>query len=495
MHKNDKILDKFGTMDSKEWILNGRRMSLDIFHKAAKQVPAYRDFLKKNNIKANKIKTWEDFQSVPFINKKNYLLKYKLSDLCWNGSLNTPLVFTSSSGSTGKPVYFPRGEKLDYQASVIHDLFLNYSKSLKGGPVLVIDAFGMGVWIGGLITYKAFEISSRDKNYSISVITTGINKKEIIKVLRELAPSFNKIILAGYPPFIKDILDMATEEKINLKKNKWGFVFAAETFTEGFRDYLVEKTNIENPYRDFLHIYGSADIGAMAAELPVGVLIKRLALKDKKVFSNIFDASKSPTLAQFITPFINFESVNSEIILTGYNTIPLIRYAIGDRGEVLSFDEMNRRLLENNINLKKEAKKASISKCIYKMPFVYIYERSDMTASLYGINIYPQVIKDALLSKSIANNLTGKFAMETKFDKKQNQYLEINLELRGKRQATKGLKLKVRKAIVDLLLSKSSEFKELYNHLGEKAYPKLVFFNLEHPKYFKSGGKQKWVKK
>jgi phenylacetate-CoA ligase len=59
----------------------------------------------------------------------------------------------------------------------------------------VIVGFGMGVWIGGLITYKAFEIAAKRLGHPVSIITPGINKQEIFHALRELAPQFKETII------------------------------------------------------------------------------------------------------------------------------------------------------------------------------------------------------------------------------------------------------------------------------------------------------------
>ena len=115
-----------------------------------------------------------------------------------------------------------------------------------------------------------------------------------------------------------------------------------------------------------MHVYGSADIGSMAAEMPTGVLIKRLCLENKELFKDIFgDLNKFPTLAQFDPTFVNFEEVNGEIVLSGNNNMPLIRYAIGDRGGVYTFDEIEKKLLNHGINIWEEAKKVGIELKIY----------------------------------------------------------------------------------------------------------------------------------
>jgi len=96
----EQIIQFFSEKDGKWWEKEGQKRALALFHDAAVRVPAYKDFLKKNKIDHTKIQTWVDFQKVPLTSKKDYLRKYPLEQLCWDGKLNKPLVFTATSGST-----------------------------------------------------------------------------------------------------------------------------------------------------------------------------------------------------------------------------------------------------------------------------------------------------------------------------------------------------------------------------------------------------------
>ena len=290
----EQIIRFFSEKDGKWWEREGRKRALALFHDAAQRVPAYKDFLKKNGIKDhNKIVTWEDFQRVPLTSKKNYLRQYPLEKLCWDGNLNKPLVFTATSGSTGEPFYFPRTEGVDKNAAIIHEFFLLNNTYNTKKPTLVIVAFGMGIWIGGLITYKAFEIAAQRAGYPVSIITPGLNKKEVLNALEKIAPNYGQVILAGYPPMVKDIIDEGIAQGIDFKKLNMRLVTAAEAYTENFRDYLIEKTGIKNLFHDVMSIYGSADIGAMAFETPTAILMRRLAMRKRELFENIFSEIKA----------------------------------------------------------------------------------------------------------------------------------------------------------------------------------------------------------
>lgn len=469
------------------WEQERKRRALALFKEAAKKVPAYKDFLKKHKINPSKIRTWQDFQLVPPIGKKDYLRTYPFKKLHWQGTIERPMVFTATSGSTGEPFYFSRTHQLDWQYSILAEFFLQNSSYGIKGPTLVLVCFGMGVWIGGIITYKAFEIASQ-RGYSVSLLAPGLNKEEIFNALKKIAPHFSQTILIGYPPFIKDIIDEAPSRGVNLKKLHMRLLFAAEVFGEHFRNYVAKKAGIKDVHRDTLNIYGTADIGAMAFETPTAIFIRRLAMKNKKIFKELFgQIMKTPTLAQYNPLFITFEALEGgEILLTGDNVIPLIRYAVGDHGGILSFNEVTLKLKKHGLKLPKDS---------YQLPFVYVYERSDFATTLYGLQVYPEIIKEALLDIRLAKQITGKFTMITKFNKTHDQYLEINIELQKNIKENNALKKLAADKIFQTLRLMSSEFRELSDYLGKRAVPTIVFWPHEYSLYFKQGIKQKWSKK
>jgi phenylacetate-CoA ligase len=476
------------------WERERKKNALALFHRAARDVPAYKDFLKKHKISPAKINTFADFQLVPPISKKNYLRQYPPDKLVWGGKLGHATVWTSTSGSTGEPFYFPRTETLDKQYSILAETFLNDSSYGTEKPALVIVGFGMGVWIGGILTYKAFEIASQRVKQVVSIITPGINKGEIFHALKSLSPRFGQTILIGYPPFMKDILEEAPAQGIDLKKLHLRLLCAAEAFTESFRDYLAKQAGIKNVYRDTLNIYGTADIGAMASETPTSILLRRLAMKSDHLFETLFaKIAKTPTVAQYNPAFITFEAPDGEILLTGDNVLPLIRYAVGDHGGIFSMDEAEKKLGQHGIDLESAARRAHAP--LNEMPFVYVYERSDFSVKLYGAIIYPEHIREGLAHPALQNFVTGKFTMMTKFNKKEDEYLEIAVEMKRGKKASKSFTQKIQRHIVESLLKRNAEYRNNYHSMAHKVTPTIVLWNYEDPVYFRPGIKQKWVLK
>lgn len=470
-------------------------MPLDLFHLAADIIPAYTDFLAANGCNPRTIQSKEDFLLIPPTSKKSYLTQYAHSQLMWPADVDGTILYCSTSGSTGEPYYFPRNEKLSQQyAATIVD-FID-SSSYGNGRTLVLIGFGMGVWIGGIITLRAFELAGQSSLTPLAILPVGYNKTEIFKSLRKLAPEYDQTIMVGYPPFVKEIVDEAPDEGIDLSKLHIRFLFAAEAFTETFRNYVSKKAGIKDPVRDTLNVYGTADIGAMAHETPISILVRRLAIEDPLLFQDIFgQIEKTPTLAQYNPEHIYFEVVDNELLLTGNGALPLIRYVVGDNGGVYSYDQLRAIFHRYMIDLDTEAEKAGIADTVRKWPFVYVYERTDLSVSLHGINIYPEFIKEGLLSDQMSEYCTERFTLATKNDIHHNQFLLVNLELQKDVEPSEEIENLALKAIRSSLVAKSSEFAEVAKSTASKKLIRIMLWDNGHPRYFSPGTKQKWVEK
>ncbi len=483
-------LTTYNQVINKDWLKFERLKKYELFKKMVSKIPAYRKFLKQQDFDPKKIISSSDISIIPPVNKVNYFKQFPLEQKIWPEYSKSALVATSTSGSTGISNYFVRSAELDWQYSILAEYFLQNGKK---GPTLLVDCFGMGVWIGGLITYQAFYYAA-NRGYPLTIITPGINKKEIFSALKEFAPNFENIIFTGYPPFLKDVVDEAEVEGINLKNWNCRFLFAAESFTENFREYFVKAAGVKDVLRDTLNIYGTAELGAMAFETPTSIFIRRLALKHTEVFNKLFGNKKIPTLCQYNPTFVSFDEDKAELFLTADGPTPFMRYKVGDSGGVYSLDEIITAFAEFGVSLVSEARKAKVD--LLKLPFVYVFERNDFSTTLYGLQVYPQTIKRALEISQLSKKLTGKFTLETHYDKKNNQYLKINLELKPKVKASKIFSYRTQRIIIKTLLKENSEYRELRGMIGSKrTKPKLVFWPYNDNKYFKSGIKQQWLKK
>lgn len=475
----------------------GQKMALKLFHEMALRVPAYIHFLQANHIDPKKIQSIKDFRTIPCTTKENYVKKYPLEMLCWDGEFHQKQwTICSTSGSSGEPFYFPHEKEQDWQYAKLAELYLRTNFQIHKKSTLYIDGFMMGAWIGGVFTYEAIRLLAEKGNYKLSIITPGADKKGIINSVKTLGPKFDQVIIGSYGPFLKDVLDEGLQQGLKWKKYNLGFVFSAEGFSEEMRDYVLQVAGAKNKYTSSLNHYGTVDLGTMSYETPVSILIRKKAIQNRQLYTSLFgETTKLPTLTQYIPELFYFEEEHNTVICTSRSGLPLVRYNLNDHGGVCTFEAMQQYFQNEKQNITMLSKKAQIQSTVWKLPFVWVFERNDFMVKFYLCDIYPETIRKALFQKSLIKKITGKFLMKIGFDKDLNQFLEINVELKPNAVSTREFKQKVTKIITDELLKTNTGYQNVYSRIHERAIPKIIFWKYEHARYFKPGGKQKWVKK
>lgn len=466
-------------------------IAISLFHEAARRVPAYKQFLKEHKIRPSSIKTIEDFKSLPTVDKKNYLTKYPLQDLCWDGDAFSNQMVSVSSGSTGEPFFWPRGERQDIEGADMHeriyrDIFQTDKKS-----TLVVVCFSMGTWIAGTFT-TACTVEVARRGYKINTITPGLEKEEILKTIKNLAPKYDQLVLAGYPPFIKDVIDEGARDGIKWKKLHTRFLWAGEAFSEEWRSYVLRLVGSKNPCFDSVNIYGTADAAMLGHETPISVMLRRIYNRNMKQTQEVFGTDILPSIVQYHSDKRYFEELNGELVFTANAGIPLIRYNIHDTGGVLPYEALTEPVRKT---FDKELAKCSVNEQDWQLPFVYLNGRKDFTVTIYAVNIYPENIKAALVDPKMRSWVTGRFTMATKYRSDMDQYFEVNVELAKGVDQDDDYQSIAENTIVKTLMKLNGEFNKLHNAIDGKAAPIIHLVKYGDPDYFAQGVKHRWVKK
>lgn len=485
----DKVIKSYKNSKNGELEEAGFRQALNLFKEASQRVPAYKDFLKINGIDPNKIKSKADFDQIPITNKENYIRKYKLKDLVWDSSLKNYYLMSSSSGSTGNPFFWPRGIYQEIEGAIQSELIYNYFYDLKDKSTLYVIGFAIGTWIAGPYMLAATELVSQ-KNSNIIVVTPGTDKELFIKLVKNLAPNFERIVLAGYPPIIKDIIDQASSFDLNWKKYNVKTFFAGENFTENYREHILRKLGSKNHFLDSNSVYGSADAAILAHETPVSILIRRLASKNPTLAETLFNDQVIPSLVQYHPTLKYFQTDGEKIIFSTYSGIPLVRYEIGDRGGVISHQQMVDTLSSSGVDLITELKKHKLLDFNWKLPYVYLFGRTDLTVIFYGANIYPENIKPVLDHGKWSDSLSGKFSMTVEEDRKKDKQIHIKIELAKNSSLSRDKTRELREEVFENLKTVNSEYNIIHKSIGKDAVPKITLVDYG---YFQVGIKQKWA--
>ena len=456
------------------WVKKGEEYALELFHRAAEKVPAYQDFLSKNSVDHKKIITIEDFKSgVPVIDKENYIYKYSLSELCWNGDVTQSSLISQSSGTTGSPHFWPRFAKYDKDLKLVHEVFFKDLYNTDNKKTLFVVCFYLGAHIAGVVTTNAVRDILSD-GMKGSIVTAGINKKDIFSTINKLSPLFDQTILMGYPPFLRDIIldgkndDVGIDwKKINLK-----FMFSAESFPENWRDNLYKNSGINNFLQSGFNVYGCSEVGFMGK-----------FLENNSESRSLFGLANGyvPAIYQYHPWNKYFESINNHLVCTSDNGLPLIRYDIKDIGVVYKTDEIKEKF-SSKIDIEN----------IWNLPIITVFGRSDYTATIYGVNVYPEHIKAVIAKDNFINLIGDKFFLKTVFEDGE-QSLEIHLELLPNVDKQLCLSDNFSSIFFDNLLHVNIEYHKLYDVVGKKVKPKLFFYENGSENFYSLKAKNKYI--
>jgi phenylacetate-CoA ligase len=462
---------------------------LTLFHDVSANVPAYKAFLAEQNIDPTTVQTLADFQKLPAIAKENYILRYPLPDLCRHGQLESCDMIAASSGSTGKPTFWPRFFTDELHIATRFEQIFHDSFSADSQRTLAVICFTLGTWVGGMFTTNCCRYLA-SKGYPITVITPGNNKEEILRVVQELGPNFEQVVLLGYPPFLKDVIDTGLSRGVEWQRYHIKLVMAGEVFSEEWRSLVGERVGSQNPCYDFASLYGTADAGVLGNETPLSICIRRFLAKNPDAARALFGESRLPTLLQYDPTSRFFEVQDGSLLFSGNNGIPLVRYDILDTGGIITYDAMLEFLAKWEFN---PLEQLNSKRGMHSLPFVYVFGRSNFTVSYFGANIYPENVTVGLEQPVIQEWVTGKFVLQVIEDDDKNRFLSVVVELAPEVESSEDKRQAIAFSILKQLLHLNSEFA---NYVPpEYQTPQVSLKATGDREYFPIGVKHRYTRK
>lgn len=461
----------------------------EIYNIAVKRVPAYRKFLLDKLGEIPKVNCHKDFQKLPFTNKKEYMKNFPIDELCLDGTLLGKHVICRSSGTTGKPFYWPKIAVEEENLPIWLGSGLQEAHNIEKYPILIIVALGLGSWISGEQSTWAMR-SLALKNKNITLLTPGTQIEEIIQLLEMFSPLYPQTLLISYPPFAKTIIDKAQKAGLPIESYNIKLGLVGEAYSEHFREYIKKTLNHKD--NDILSIwsgYGSADFGVIGKETALTVTIRQ-TLYRKGISFDITGFREIPAICQFDPNAFHLEIDNGELIITKYQGVPLVRYRTGDRVNIIDFKEMISRLKnlgENPLDyIENSGFNPSIAK---KMPFILIAGRIDGSISFYGGNIEVGQVREVIENTpELSLYFTGKFQIKKTVNEKMDPIFKIFLE---KKKEVSNLNNNLISGIISRSLAKiSSEYSNTLTTQGEKAMPEIVIVD---ENYFSNDSKISYI--
>jgi phenylacetate-CoA ligase len=466
---------------------------LRLFNKAAQRVPAYRDFLRKHKIDHRKIRTIKDFSFVPLTDRDNYINVYPLESLCLDGDVQNGGLIVSSTGTTGEPLFWPRYGEQTKQTIDAHEKFLVDNFGIDRISTLAVVCFSMGVHIAGMVTAMSV-YGVGERGYPICTVTPSIKMDAILRSVKKLSHLFGQVILIGYPPFIKDVLDAGEQEGIDWESMKVRFLFAAEGISEEWRDMMHKKVGAHAGLGTSYNIYGCADAGLLGYETPLSIFVRRLAFSSEQLSYALCGTKKEfmPLIYQYNPKDIFFESIAGELVFSTSSGIPLLRYNIHDRGNIITPNKLQNILRGYDLQSHIIMRNKGYAHTLNDLPFVYVLGRSNDCVTLYGLNIFPEHIKLVVDDPLVHKYCTGKFVMSVDHNDSYNQELNVVLELTDGVVISDEAGQAISEHITRDLRRINVEYNALCEAVKDRAYPHVSFKKFHDPDYFGGDIKHKW---
>jgi phenylacetate-CoA ligase len=404
----------------------GAARARDLFHETARAVPAYADFLRQHGIDPSGVRSPADFATLPLLHKENYHRRYPLPALCRDGRLDAADMVAVSSGSSGQPTVWPRSVLDELPVAGRFEQVMRGSFGADERSTLVVVCFALGTWVGGMYTAACCRHLAA-KGYPITVATPGNDLAEILRVIPELAPHYDQVVLAGYPPFLKHVIDTGLARGVDWPAYRIRLMLAGEVFSEQWRDLMGQRAGMDRPCFDSASLYGTADGGVLGTETPMSISIRRFLAGNPAAGTELYGGSRLPTLVQYDPAVRYFETHEGTLLFTADGTTPLIRYHIADEGGLVGYDEMLAFCAKHGFEPLRDGSP--------ELPFVYVFGRSLFTVSYYGANVYPENVTVGLEQPGISDSVTGKFVLRVAEDADQNRFLSVVVELAPDRSA------------------------------------------------------------
>jgi phenylacetate-CoA ligase len=467
-----------------------QRFPIEFARDVARQVPAYGAFLEQSGVDIDGVRSLVDFSRLPVTTKANYHHAFPLNHLCRDGRLDTCDFVAVSSGSTGEPSAWPRLVVDEIGTAQRFEQVLADAMGAAGCRSLGVICFALGSWVGGMYTTAACRYLAA-KGYPITLVTPGNNRAEILRVVRALAPSFDQVILFGYPPFLKDVIDAGREESLGWERMSVRLVTAGEVFSEEWRSLVCARLGQSHPHLRVASMYGTADGGVLANETPLSIRIRRYLADHPQAARSLFGEARLPTLCQYDPMHRYFEVEDGELLFTGDGGAPLVRYKILDRGGLVGFRELMAFMADHGADPVGDLR-AEGGVPIRELPFVYVFGRSSLALSFYGANVYPENVVIALEREEAARHLTGKFVMQVARDRDHDPSLHIIVELAAGAAGGDELAADLARAIRTEMERANSEF--LHYTPAERRTPTVELLPLGHTDYFPVGVKHRYTR-
>ena len=387
---------------TRHWI--SRHRAAAAFYNARRNVPAYREFLTRHGATEARA-----FEEIPTMDKGNFITQWPIELLCQGGRL--PLrgaVIDESSGTSGTATNWVRGAA--ERASTRRLIQYSTRATLGDEGFILLNCFALGPWATGM-------------NVSMSLVerclvkSIGPDAGKVLATLRLFGPKY-KYVIAGYPPFLKSLVDSAEFD--------WGsYDVSAIVGGEGMSEPL--RTALNTRFRRTISCFGASDLEInLAVETPFTMELRESLVSNARLAADIYGSEGVPIVFQYDPLMTYVESDADRSLLFTLNRLenvsPRIRYNLHDRGVVRTVAEVEPILRDHGLDPGAMGLRVGL-------PVMFHWGRQDSSVAFYGCKITPEDIQHVIMRLAPTMGAVANFALHPFEDADANKRLELWLEM------------------------------------------------------------------
>ena len=311
------------------------------------------------------------------------------------------------------------------------------------------------------------------------------NKSAIQTMAGALNKEKQQIVIAGYPPFLKDLTDHAKTQGYEFKDFDALGVVGGQAISEAMRDQLVH-----HGFQQVYSSYGASDLDInLGVESDYEIAVRKAIEKNPALAQELYGKGKGLPMVFHYDP-MNYHvecDKDDELIFTcarNDRSSPRIRYDLGDKGRVYASSDVQAVL----------AKYGIFNKPKTNLPLMFVWGR-DSTVVFNGANLAFTELERAVTDEPSLETTVLKKAFYTYEDESGNEKLEIWLELNdGVALPDDVASNQQAGCLLKQLTELNQDFRYQIQHLSETAdLPTVRFFKRGESPISEAGGHRKQV--
>lgn len=374
----------------------GEDAALRAFRRAARLLPGYRELLLERGVDPDGVR---ELAEVPYLDKAT-VFGEGVARWIEGGSVTRAAELLTSSGTTGGGFSVgvtSRAERAELQRTV--DAALRELGASETSPTLLLNCLPMGITVPTSLA---------------TVASPSVHLEMALELVTAFGRAFDRVVILGEPTFLKELAEMARE----VVGPEWApprtfIIVGGDWVAEAWRSHVGGLAGFGRPHMDpasgILISMGAAELGLHCLFETPELRSARQLLRDGGARRDLFgrDPGYCPTLFAYDPGRLFIEerphaSSGSTLVATTLTPrlVPLIRYDLGDLGELVPAERLNAHLARHGSPVR------------VRGPVVAVWGRAQ-GASGERWRLRPELVQERLLATPAdAACVSGRFRLQ-----------------------------------------------------------------------------------